>query len=152
VYNSVEPTLIEERIYMPWIDSLKKLFVPPTKTVEAPAAAAPYVEPEPIVVQEITAAELMREQPGGALVLLDCREPYERRQGYIAGSIHIPMREIPARLNTLDPDTDIVVYCAHGHRSYDVTGWLMGQGYRARSLRGGIAAWQMQNGPITREG
>ena len=94
----------------------------------------------------------MREQQENAPLLLDCRESYERRQGYIAGSIHIPMREIPMRLNTLDPNADIVVYCAHGHRSFDVTGWLMSQDYQARSLRGGIAAWQMHNGPITREG
>jgi len=139
---------------MPLLDSLKKLFTPSGAMAEAPAPTpvVPYIEPEPIIVREVTAPELMREQGASAPLLLDCREPYERRQGYIAGSIHIPMREIPMRLNTLDPDADIVVYCAHGHRSLDVTGWLMQQGYQARSLRGGIAAWQMQNGPITREG
>jgi rhodanese-related sulfurtransferase len=138
---------------MPLLDSLKKMLgSPPDATKIAKAPAAPYVEPEPIVVREVTATELMAEQRAAAPVLLDCRETYERRQGYIAGSMHIPMREIPARLSALDPQTDIIVYCAHGHRSYDVTGWLTEQGYRARSLRGGIVAWQMQNGPITREG
>ncbi len=140
---------------MPLLDSLKQLFASPDAPVNvsaSPTDAPPSVEPEPIIVKEVTAPELMREQQAAASVLLDCRESHERRQGYIPGSIHIPMREIPMRLNTLDPNVDIVVYCAHGHRSYDVTGWLMEQGYQARSLRGGIAAWQMQNGPITREG
>jgi rhodanese-related sulfurtransferase len=140
---------------MPLFDSLKKMIRRPDEAVETPTPPQPIeAEPEPIMVQEITAAELMRELEAqdGALFLLDCREAYERRQGFIAGSTHIPMRELPLRLDALDPNARIVVYCAHGHRSYDVTGWLMGQGYKARSLRGGIVAWQMQNGPITREG
>ena len=81
-------------------------------------------------------------------MLLDCRENYERRQGYIPGSKHIVMREIPSRLAELDRAADIVVICAHGNRSYSVAGYLIENGFRARSLRGGTVGWQAQGGEI----
>ena len=80
--------------------------------------------------------------------MLDCRESYERRQGYIPGSVHIVMREIPYRLEELDRATDIIVACAHGNRSYGVAGYLIENGFRARSLKGGTVAWQSQGGPF----
>ena len=138
---------------MSLFDSLKKMLgAAPAETPAPQTAPAPQPEPEPFVVPEIMPAALLAENRDERPLLLDCREPYERRAGFIPGSVHIPMREIPYRLAELDPTADLVVYCAHGHRSYDVAGWLTERGYRARSLRGGIAAWQMQGGPITREG
>ena len=111
--------------------------------------AAPKPEPEEIKVPEVTATALMAERrDGGAPWLLDCRENYERRQGYIPGSKHIVMREIPSRLAELDRAADIVVVCAHGNRSYGVAGYLIENGFRARSLRGGTAGWQAQGGEI----
>ena len=136
---------------MSLFDSLRKMLgAAPAETSVSKPASAPQPEPEPFVVPEITAAELMGLGDEVRPSLLDCREPYERRAGFLPGSMHIPMREIPYRMAALDPTADLVVYCAHGHRSYDVAGWLIERGYRARSLRGGIAAWQMQGGPITR--
>ncbi len=84
------------------------------------------MEPEPPRVPELTATELMAEQQNGdGLLLLDCREDYEWGQGFIPGSLHIPMRQIPARLAEINPTADIVVVCAHGNRSYSVAGWLI---------------------------
>ena len=99
---------------------------------------------------EVTATELRAELRNGGTryLLLDCRENYERRQGYIPGSTHIVMREIPYRLGELDRAADIVVVCAHGNRSYGVAGYLIENGFRARSLKGGTAGWQAQGGEI----
>ena len=89
-------------------------------------------------VPEVTAAELMAElRSGGPPLVLDCRESYERRQGYIPGSMHIVMREIPYHLDAIDRSADIVVACAHGSRSFGVAGYLIENGFRARSLKGG---------------
>ena len=134
------------------LDSVKKAFSKPA-AVEKPAARPIRPEPAEIKVPEVTAAELMAElhgKNGNAPLLLDCREQYERRQSYIPNSTHIILREIPARLGELAQDADIVVYCAHGNRSYGVAGYLLENGYRARSLRGGIAAWQAQGGQVMR--
>ncbi len=106
---------------------------------------------EEVRVPEVTANELMREMNDGAdgrMLLLDCREHFERAQSFIPDSLHIPMNSIPHRLTELDPNREIVVYCAHGNRSYGVAGWLNQQGYRARSLKGGIVEWEHKHGPV----
>lgn len=84
----------------------------------------------------------------GKLVLLDVREPWERTKASIDPSLHIPMGEIPARVQELDPDDSIVVYCHHGVRSLNVTAWLRQQGFEdVRSLRGGIDRWSRSVDP-----
>ncbi|MGQ9491550.1 MAG: rhodanese-like domain-containing protein [Anaerolineae bacterium] len=107
-----------------------------------------------ISVPEVTAVELMAELRNGnghPTLLLDCREYFERRQGYLPDSLHIPMNYIPYRLAELDGAADIVVYCAHGNRSYGVAGWPIQQGFTARSLKGGIVEWQLRGGEVRRD-
>ncbi len=136
-------------------DSLRKAFARPA-AAPSPAASAPQPpEPAEVRVPEITATELMAELRSGnghKPFLLDCREHFERRQGHIPDNLHIPMNHIPYRLAELDPAADIVVYCAHGNRSYGVAGWLIQQGFTARSLKGGIVEWQLRGGEVAREG
>ena len=110
---------------------------PPT-----PVRPLPPSEPEPdeIAVPEISVHELQqRLQHGQPLCLLDVREPYEWRQVHIPTALHIPMNEIPQRLAELPTDQALVVFCAHGSRSYGVAGYLIEQGYQASSLAGGIS-------------
>jgi rhodanese-related sulfurtransferase len=94
---------------------------------------------------EITPQELrQRQERNEELTLLDVREPWERQAASIAGSQHIPMADIPSRLQELDPDQHIVVYCHHGVRSLTVTDWLRKQGYeKVQSLSGGINQWSL---------
>jgi len=95
---------------------------------------------------EINPDELKRKLEAGEKVnLLDVREPWERQTSSITPSAHIPMGDIPARLQELDPDEHIVVYCHHGVRSMNVTAWLRQQGFETvQSLRGGIDQWSRQ--------
>ncbi len=133
------------------LDSLKKSFAKQVSPVTIAVPAGPKPEPDETRVPEVTAIELMAElRSGGAPLVLDCRENYERRQGYIPGSVHIVMREIPHRLDEIDRSADIVVACAHGNRSYGVAGYLIENGFRARSLKGGTVGWQSQGGAIAR--
>lgn len=79
---------------------------------------------------------------GEELTFLDCREPWEYQAAHIDGTKHIPMQDIPARIQELDPDDHIVVICHHGVRSMNVTSWLRLQGYeKAQSVAGGIDRW-----------
>lgn len=79
----------------------------------------------------------------GPVRLVDVREPWEFQVSHIAGSIPLPMNEIPARANReLDPEEHIVVICHHGVRSANVTQWLRQQGFEnTQSLLGGIDRW-----------
>ena len=86
---------------------------------------------------------------GEKFVFLDCREPGEVATAKIAGTTHIPMREIPARLDELSPKAQrIVVHCHHGGRSQRVTQFLRQQGFeQAQNLTGGIDAWSLEIDP-----
>ncbi|MBC7543396.1 MAG: sulfurtransferase [Candidatus Sericytochromatia bacterium] len=78
-------------------------------------------------------------------VLLDIREPWEHAQTQIAGDVLIPMNEVPQRMAEIPADQDLIVYCHHGVRSFQVVYYLRQQGYtRARSLSGGIARWSAE--------
>ncbi len=98
---------------------------------------------------ELTAAELKQKlDQNSNLVLLDVREPVERTTAAIEPSVHIPMGDIPARVQELDPDQHIIVYCHHGVRSLNVTAWLRQQGFeQVQSLRGGIDRWSREIDP-----
>jgi adenylyltransferase/sulfurtransferase len=75
------------------------------------------------------------------LVLLDVREPMEVLIARLPGAVHVPLAELPARLRDLDQTRQHVVYCHHGIRSVPAVELLRGAGFRARNLKGGIAAW-----------
>jgi rhodanese-related sulfurtransferase len=79
------------------------------------------------------------------MILLDVRETWERQAASIEDSVHIPMGEIPARVQELDPEQHIVVYCHRGVRSLSVTDWLRKRGYEeVQSLAGGIDRWSAE--------
>lgn len=98
---------------------------------------------------ELDAGELKQKlEAREDFVLLDVREPWERATASIEPSAHIPMGDIPARVQELDPDKHIVVYCHHGLRSLNVTSWLRQQGFEeVQSLRGGIDRWSREIDP-----
>jgi rhodanese-related sulfurtransferase len=98
---------------------------------------------------EITPAEVkQRLDRGEKFALIDVREPWEFNICSIGGAKLIPMGTVPANLQALDPDDEIIVYCHRGMRSLDVAVWLRGQGVeRARSLVGGIERWSLEIDP-----
>jgi len=101
-------------------------------------------------VEEIGVEALARRLNAGAdgFLLLDCRKPEELALAALPGAVHIPMDEIPRRVNELDPEQEIVVFCHHGRRSYSVAAWLMNQGFDSvLSLAGGIDAWSERVDP-----
>ena len=88
---------------------------------------------------EVTPSELARMN---AAALIDVREPEEFAGGAIDGARLIPLGVLPARLEEVPRDRDVVVYCQTGGRSARALEILRGAGFtRARHLRGGYAAW-----------
>jgi rhodanese-related sulfurtransferase len=97
-------------------------------------------------VSPAEAAALLRENKAR---LIDVREPWELATAHIAGSLPMPMGEVPARAHQeLDPDERLVIVCHHGIRSMNVAVWLRNQGFeQVQSLRGGIDAWSAEVDP-----
>src|SRR5260370_20431577 len=78
---------------------------------------------------EITPAETkQRLERGEGMLLVDVREPWEFEICRIEGAKLIPMSTIPANLQALDTDDEVICYCHHGMRSLDVAAWVRGPG------------------------
>ena len=76
-------------------------------------------------------------------LLLDVRRFDERAQGFISGSVHIPLDELRQRLSELPRNREIIAYCHSGQRSYIATRILSQQGFRVRNLTGGYRTWRV---------
>lgn len=75
-------------------------------------------------------------------VLVDVREPWEFERCSIDESRPMPMATVPLRLQELDPQTDTVLICHHGARSFQVGLFLEQRGFgRIYNLQGGVDAW-----------
>jgi sulfur-carrier protein adenylyltransferase/sulfurtransferase len=81
----------------------------------------------------------------GDAVVVDVREQYEWDAGHIDGARHIPLGELPNRLNELPRDADVVFYCQSGGRSARALDVARDAGLTcAKHLRGGFTAWQQR--------
>ena len=102
--------------------------------------------PEPVTVNtatEIASVELkQRLDRGDALKIVDVREPNEYQINRIAGSVLIPLGDVPKRYNELNPNDEIVVHCKMGGRSAKAADFLRSVGFkRVLNLKGGILDW-----------
>ena len=85
-------------------------------------------------------------------LLLDVREPWEVQLARIElpgmAMLHIPMNDIPERLDELDVSQPVVCICHHGVRSAQVVAFLQQSGLpRVYNLAGGLEAWSTQIDP-----
>lgn len=89
----------------------------------------------------ITGAKQLLEQSSPP-ILIDVREADELEICRIAGAVHIPLGELPARLDEIPTDRPVLIHCHHGGRSLRATQFLRAQGRAAVSnVKGGIDAW-----------
>ncbi|GAB4400597.1 MAG: hypothetical protein OHK0052_24170 [Anaerolineales bacterium] len=99
-------------------------------------------------IPEISVYEVEQKlKSGEEFVLLDVREEAELALARIADErvCHVPLSRLAVEgitalpLETQVRDAEIVVFCHHGVRSADVTGWLLQQDWKhVRSMAGGI--------------
>lgn len=104
------------------------------------------MDSEPVVAQTDVAGLPGDFGPGA--VLLDVREDDEWQRGHAADARHIPMGEVPARLNEIDPRATLYVVCKVGGRSQKVAEFLAGNGYQPVNVRGGMLAWAEAGRPV----
>ena len=71
------------------------------------------------------------------ITLLDVRTNLEYMAGYLEGSVHIPLDELRANLDQLDPGKPIYVNCQSGLRSYIACHMLAHKGFDCSNLAGG---------------
>lgn len=103
-----------------------------------PAALGDLVRTAP----RTTVAELADLLTEHAVTLIDIRNPGERANGAIPGSVHIPLAQLRVRMGEVPAGKPIVLHCAGGWRSSVAASLLRANGFQQVSdLVGGYNAW-----------
>ena len=102
-------------------------------------------------IPEIGPTELKeRMDRGDPIILVDVREAMEIEIADLPqyDPLRIPVAEFVNRMDELDRDAEIVVYCRSGGRSGWAIAQLLDAGYdRVANLRGGILRWRIEVDP-----
>lgn len=102
-----------------------------------------------IPMKEITVQDLKSMMDSGAdFQLIDVREPHEFDICNINGQL-IPQGEIPANVDKISKDKQVVIHCRSGARSGNMVQWLeKNHGFtNLYNLKGGILAWAREIDP-----
>ena len=102
-------------------------------------------------VREVSREEARKLVEEGAQ-LVDVRADHEWEAGRIAGATHVPLPQLPERLDEIDKDRPVVLYCRGGNRSSMATAALAETGYDAVKLTEGIVGWSEEDLPLEPEG
>ena len=100
----------------------------------------------PLDYIEMDVAELDRwRQQGKAFTLLDVRQASEVAMASVPGALHIPMREVQARIREIPRDRPVIVMCHVGERSARIARFLVTDGLgEVYNLEGGIDAFALK--------
>lgn len=120
--------------------------------------AAQLVAEAKASIENLTAEQVAEEIAGGDVLVVDIREPEERRtNGAIAGSVSAPrgMLEFyadptsPYHKEGFDPDRRVILHCASGGRSALAVKSLQELGYsNIAHLDKGFNGWKEQGQPV----
>ena len=84
--------------------------------------------------------------------LIDVREDDEWLAGHAPDAVHLPMNELPERLAEVPAQGDVVIVCRSGHRSAEVTAYLVSRGFgHVRNLADGMIGWAAAGRPLVSE-
>ena len=101
-------------------------------------------------VPAIPADQALEMIDGGA-VLIAIRELNEWQAGHAPMAVHIPMSALGSGLSQLDKNAPTIFICRSGRRSDSAVAALVGAGYNAINLLGGMQAWQQAGGSVVRD-
>ncbi|MEQ8389774.1 MAG: rhodanese-like domain-containing protein [Thalassospira sp.] len=101
------------------------------------------------MVQEISCRELATKlEQDRAIVLLDVREDWEVEICMINGAQHIPLSNLPGRVDELPPEKTLAIICHHGVRSRHAGMFLEDYGFKdVFNVTGGIDVWALEVEP-----
>jgi adenylyltransferase/sulfurtransferase len=100
-------------------------------------------------ISDITPRELAeRLRRGDDIQLIDVREEWEWQIAKLPGAKLIPLGSLESRVDSLDRNREIVLYCKSGIRSLHAAEMLADKGFRnLANLSGGILRWSHEVDP-----
>jgi rhodanese-related sulfurtransferase len=97
--------------------------------------------------REVSREELQKLLDEGAQ-LVDVRAEHEWEAGRIEGAKHLPLAELSERVDEIERDRPVVLYCRGGNRSTMATEALAAGGFDAAKLTEGIVGWSEAGLPL----
>ena len=87
---------------------------------------------------------------GERFTLVDVRSAEAYAQGHVVGAVHVPYREIAARVGEFDRSRPVVVYCWSPGCNAGAKGALefAKLGYAVREMIGGFEYWVREGYPV----
>lgn len=84
------------------------------------------------------------------VVVLDVRPAAEFSAGHLPGAVHIPLEELPDRLDELPVDREVVAYCRGDYcaLAHEAVRVLTAHGRRARRVSDGVLEWRAAGVPL----
>jgi rhodanese-related sulfurtransferase len=84
-----------------------------------------------------------------SIVILDVRTLAEYKSGHIDGSKLMPLLELEERINAIDGNSAVIVYCGSGVKSEKASKILLDHGFdKVYNMKGGLNAWQDVGFPV----
>jgi rhodanese-related sulfurtransferase len=80
--------------------------------------------------------------------LFDVRAEHEWETGRIAGAAHLPLTDLADRVDEVDRDRPVILYCRGGNRSTMAADALAAAGFDAVKLSEGIVGWEEAGLPL----
>lgn len=99
---------------------------------------------------KVSPAKLTRLINDGAMVI-DLRKAEDFRQSHIKGATNIPLENLAAKIDGLNKEKPIVVYCYQGVSSNKAIKQLTKAGLNATQLLGGFASWTKDGLPVAKK-
>lgn len=122
------------------VDDLAELelaYAPPYSSAKDPVNMAGFVAQNVLnkLTDIITPTEF-KAMDKSDIILLDVRTEEEFENGHVEGAVNIPVDSLRSRLNELDKDKTIIVYCKVGIRGYIAERILKQNGFKAKNMTG----------------
>ncbi|HAB60491.1 MAG TPA: pyridine nucleotide-disulfide oxidoreductase, partial [Lachnospiraceae bacterium] len=125
------------------LEELEFAYAPPFTSAKDPVNMLGFVAENIlnglVILTEVAELDEMKEDK----VILDVTEDIERMVFEIPDSYHIPLGQLRKRINELNKEVPVVVYCAIGVRAYNAARILMEHGFKKVSvLAGGVTFYK----------
>lgn len=127
------------------VDDLAELelaYAPPFLSAKSPANMIGFIAQNDLRgLADLYSLDELKALDKDNTILLDVRDELEVENGTIDGAINIPVNSLREKMNELDKEKEILVYCAVGLRGYVASRMLSQNGFKVKNLTGGYKSF-----------
>ncbi len=101
-------------------------------------------------LEPVAREDLLRRAQAGEVTVLDVRPAAEYAAGHVPGAINIPLAQLEAALDAIDPASEVIAYCRGPYcvLAFDAVKLLRARGYSASRLQDGFPEWRRAGLPV----